>query len=226
MLCFAVIISFVWIFVWIPYPTGYDRNTVIPKLKAPVVPIGGDFLVHCTDVTWASWRLNSTVCSIVSSGGHQRKHHFYALLTFWECHYMNQCWNVVNWTLGNKFKWNFHPITTIFVQENALDNVVWKMAAILSRPQRVKDRCASIVTKWNIQENALENIVWKMMAILSRSQCVKDRFALIVTKWNWDLFKKISSVNSRNMKSTTQSRGGLRISPACTHIMFIITVTS
>ena len=45
-------------------------------------------------------------------------------------HYLNQCCNIVNWTLRNKFQWHLN--------RNALKNVVWKMAAILSRPQCVK----------------------------------------------------------------------------------------
>ena len=51
-------------------------------------------------------------------------------------HYLNQWWNI-NWTLRNKFQWNFNRNSCIFIQENALENVVWKMAAILSRPQCV-----------------------------------------------------------------------------------------
>ena len=46
--------------------------------------------------------------------------------------------NIVNWTLGNKFQWNLNWNLYIFIQENAFDNVVWKMAAILSRPHCVK----------------------------------------------------------------------------------------
>ena len=53
-------------------------------------------------------------------------------------HYLNQCWNIVNWTLGNKLQWNLNRISNIFIQENEFENVVWKMAAILSRPQCVK----------------------------------------------------------------------------------------
>ena len=50
---------------------------------------------------------------------------------------LNQCWNIVNWTLGNKFQWNLNRNLNIFIQENAFENVVWKMAAMLSRPQCV-----------------------------------------------------------------------------------------
>ena len=45
-------------------------------------------------------------------------------------HYLNRWWNIVNWTLKNKFQWYFHPNTAIFIQENAFENVVWKMTVI------------------------------------------------------------------------------------------------
>ena len=35
-------------------------------------------------------------------------------------HYLNQCWNIVNWTLRNKFQGNFNRQSKIFIQENAL----------------------------------------------------------------------------------------------------------
>ena len=47
--------------------------------------------------------------------------------------YLNQCWNIANWTLGNKLQWNLNQNIYIFIQENRL-----KMASILSRPQWVK----------------------------------------------------------------------------------------
>ena len=50
-------------------------------------------------------------------------------------HYLNQCWNIVNWTLRNKLQWNFNRNSNIFIQENTFENVVWKIAAILSLPQ-------------------------------------------------------------------------------------------
>ena len=51
---------------------------------------------------------------------------------------MNQCWKIVNWTLGKKLQWNRNRNLYIFIQENAFENVVWKMVAILSWPQCVK----------------------------------------------------------------------------------------
>ena len=50
--------------------------------------------------------------------------------------YMRQWSN--HWTLGNKLQWNFNRNSNIFIQENALQNVVCEMASILSRPQCVK----------------------------------------------------------------------------------------
>ena len=60
------------------------------------------------------------------------KHHWFRLwLVAWSVpsHYLNQCWNVVNWTLRNKLQWHFDWNSYIFIQENAFENVVWKMAA-------------------------------------------------------------------------------------------------
>ena len=52
--------------------------------------------------------------------------------------YLKQWWNIVIWTRGKKFKGNLNRNLYIFIQENAFENVVWKMSAILSRPQCVK----------------------------------------------------------------------------------------
>ena len=48
-------------------------------------------------------------------------------------HCLNQCWFIVNWTLGNNCQWNLNQ-NNIFIQENAFENVC-KMVATLSRPQ-------------------------------------------------------------------------------------------
>ena len=55
---------------------------------------------------------------------------------------MNQCWTIVNLTIGNNR--NLY----IVIQENAFDNVVWKMAAILSRPQCDKQSEWNTVNVW------------------------------------------------------------------------------
>ena len=60
-------------------------------------------------------------------------------------HCLNQCLNVVNWTLRNKLQWNLNPNSYIFNQENAFKYIVGKMVAILSRPQ-----CVNWVIRQNI----------------------------------------------------------------------------
>ena len=54
-------------------------------------------------------------------------------------HYLNQYWNVVNWTLRNKLQWNLNQNSYLFIQGNAFKNIGRKLAAILSRPQCAKD---------------------------------------------------------------------------------------
>ena len=62
-------------------------------------------------------------------------------------HYLNQCWcGIVNWTPRNKLQWNRNRNSYIFIQENAFQIVVWKMAAILSRPQCVNLQCCLHLT--------------------------------------------------------------------------------
>ena len=48
-------------------------------------------------------------------------------------HYLNQCWANVNWTHRNKLQWNFTQNTKLSIHENASENIVCEMAAILSR---------------------------------------------------------------------------------------------
>ena len=54
------------------------------------------------------------------------------------CHYLKQCWNIVNWTLGNKLQWNFNRNSNIFIEDNTFENVVCEMLFISSWPQCVK----------------------------------------------------------------------------------------
>ena len=55
-------------------------------------------------------------------------------------HYLNQCWNIVNFSVRNKLQWNVNQNTYIFSQENIFENAICEMAAILSRPQCIKCR--------------------------------------------------------------------------------------
>ena len=70
-------------------------------------------------------------------------------------HYLNKCWNIVNWIQGDRFQWNFHQNKTIFIQENAFENVVWKSAAILFRPQ-----CVNIGSDNGVAQIRWKAIIW------------------------------------------------------------------
>ena len=77
-------------------------------------------------------------------------------------HYLNQCWNIVNWILRNKPQWNFNWNSNIFIQEMAFENVVCKIASILSQPQRVKQLLthALNIGLTNVWTNANTVIMW------------------------------------------------------------------
>ena len=45
--------------------------------------------------------------------------------------YLNQCWFIVNRTLGNKLQWNFNQNTKPFSHENAFENIFCEKPAIL-----------------------------------------------------------------------------------------------
>ena len=74
------------------------------------------------------------------------------LLVAWTApsHYLNQCWNIVNWALGNKLQWNFNRNSNIFIEENTFENVVCKMLLISSRPQCVNNM-DGIVLNFTVQ---------------------------------------------------------------------------
>ena len=66
-----------------------------------------------------------------------RKRYLLASLNYKPSHYLNQCWNIVNWTPGNKLQWNLNRNLYIFIQENTYENGVYEMVSILSQPQWV-----------------------------------------------------------------------------------------
>ena len=52
-------------------------------------------------------------------------------------HYLNQCWNCVNWTLGNKLKCSLNRNLYILIQGNVLEYDARELVTILSRSQCV-----------------------------------------------------------------------------------------
>ena len=62
-------------------------------------------------------------------------------------HYLNHCCIIVNWTQRNKVQSNCIWNSNIFIQENASENVVWEIAAILSQSQCVNEKIRGPVSK-------------------------------------------------------------------------------
>ena len=104
----------------------------------PILPLDRIFLE--TIKIYVLQRFNSLRPSDAGMRQWNNHHRFSQWLVAWTApsHYMNQCWNVVNWSLRNKLQWNSYRNYCIFIHENALESVVCEMAAMLSRPQCVK----------------------------------------------------------------------------------------
>ena len=96
--------------------------------------------VHC--ILW--WHCHYCINSLRPSDAYMRQWSNHRWFIWWlvawsaPSHYLNQWWIIVNWTLGNKFQWNFNRNSNIFIHENAFENVVCNIASISSRPQCVK----------------------------------------------------------------------------------------
>ena len=105
----------------------------------------------------------------VSKLGH---HWFTWWLVAWPApsHCLNQSWNSINWTHGNKFQWIFNQNTTIFIQQNAFENVVCKVSSILSRPQCVngckKQKIDYLqATTFQISDQIARRRTWKIQIL-------------------------------------------------------------
>ena len=103
-------------------------------------------------------------------------------------HYLNQCWNIVDWTLGNKLKWNLNQNSNIFIQANAFENVIWKMVAYLCCPQCVKhrngiERCSNA----NFSSLVAQKVsLWYLVVLLMITQLAP-----------WQLFNSLWPSNAR-----------------------------
>ena len=82
-------------------------------------------------------------------------------------HYLNQCWNIFNWTLRNKLQWNFMRNSNIFIRENGFECVVYKIASILPRPQ-----CVNLI-----------RLIWYNVQILRYFWCIFWHIAIYPMKY-------------------------------------------
>ena len=103
----------------------------------------------------------------------------------------------VNWTLGNKFKWNINRNLYISIQENTFENVAWKMAAILSRPQCVNGymtRDTGILESmyYQVTSHCLKqhyhNFQFNSKTFYCHSKHIHNSY-IKVRKWQWGILK-------------------------------------
>ena len=119
----------------------------------------------------AEWRINASV-NEPSLG------QIMVVASLAPSHYLKQCWNIVNSNLRNTHQRNLKWNSYIFIEENAFENVVWKMAAILSRPQWVNwDGCwQDIPSKLSAVENAVPINADKWLFLAATKQLYKWYF--------------------------------------------------
>ena len=104
--------------------------------RCKLICVGAKFFVIFCTVINVGLNITLTFNSLMPSDAYmcqKTNHHWFRQwLVAWPApsHYLNQCWNIVNWTLINKLQWNLNWNSNISTQENEFENVVWKMTAI------------------------------------------------------------------------------------------------
>ena len=87
---------------------------------------------------------------------------------------------IVNWTLRDKLQWNFNRNSNIFIQENALENVVCEMASILSRPQCVKHKTENVTLNSHFPgSHELMSFIWYYLIQIyfSQSEAANNQYS-------------------------------------------------
>ena len=78
-------------------------------------------------------------------------------------HCLHECCIIVNWTLRNKLQWNLNLNTKLFFHENAFENVVSEITAMLSRGWRVN--CIGALPLWQTCFFTRSSLAWQYSII-------------------------------------------------------------
>ena len=77
---------------------------------------------------YPTWKKFYSILSYLNSAMNQPAHwplrgvgYPYGCVVTKPSHYLNQCWNIINWSLGDKLQRNFIQNSYIFIQENAFE---------------------------------------------------------------------------------------------------------
>ena len=79
---------------------------------------------------------------------------------------------MANWTIGNKIQWNFNRNQYILILENAFENVVCEMAAILSREMSqipATGNYSTVYKSWGLKHTHITHVLlchWNYLVFL------------------------------------------------------------
>ena len=92
-------------------------------------------------------------------------------------HFLNQCWIIVNWTVGNKFPWNFIKNSNIFISQNAFENVNCEMASLFVSASMYKCTLDNSVKDGNVSG---EHYIRRHCGLTLAGVCALDRLVPVL----------------------------------------------
>ena len=110
-----------------------------------------------------------------------------------QLHYLNLCWNIVNWTLRNRFQWNVNQNSNIFIEENMFENVICRWWPFCLGPNVLNHQSLDgHHTEWvvaNFKTIFLNENIWVLLQILlniMKFDYFHDKSALVyMMAWCW-----------------------------------------
>ena len=102
-------------------------------------------------------------------------------------HYLNQYWNTVNWNLRNKSQWTINQNSYIFIQGNAFENVICKIASIMSQPlcatsPRGHELNIILDRQWNqVGQGSQECWSWQPVQFVHHDSHIANSLSVIFT---------------------------------------------
>ena len=84
-------------------------------------------------------------------------------------HYLNQWWNIVNWSPRIKLQLKFSRSSHIFIQENAFENVIWEIAAFCPGGDELREillaicKYSEIIFSWKNFKNKMCQTLFSML---------------------------------------------------------------
>ena len=121
----------------------------------------------------------------------------------------SQCCYIVNWTLRNKLQLNINRDATVVIQENAFENVVCEMTAILFRSQCVKHAGHTRLYLYNtLQSYNMDDFTHvSQVHVIFNVTIINRRIASLHIK-----YRKVSNIRRTKCQNLNDSRLVLQLS--------------